>query len=71
MKENITAEELMVFDSLKDKRELSDDDILGLEPIVYDYMVCDPGEEVVGASYEMSYNLEPINTEQCKFMDEF
>lgn len=69
MKEDITAEELIVFDSLKDIRELSEDDILSFEPIVYDYMVCDSGEEVVGATCYMEYNLEPINTEQCKFMD--
>lgn len=69
MKQDITAEELIVFDSLKDIRELSEDDILSFEPVVYDYMVCDSGEEVVGATCYMEYNLEPINAEQCKFMD--
>lgn len=69
MKENITAEELKVFDSLKDQRELSDNDIMEFEPMVLDYMVCDPGEEVVGAICYMGYNLEPTTVEQCNFMN--
>lgn len=69
MKENITEEELRVFDSLKAQRELSDDDIMGFEPMVYNYMVCDSGEEVVGATCYMDYNLEPTSAEQCKFMN--
>ena len=69
MKEEITAEQLIAFDSFKEKWELSDDDILSFKPIVYDYMVCDSGEEVVGAICNMDYNMEPISAEQCKFMD--
>lgn len=69
MKADITTEQLAVFDTLREKRELTDEDILGFKPQVYDYMVCDSGEEVCGAMCYMEYNLEPVSTAQCEYMD--
>lgn len=69
MKDDIGSEQLQAFESLKEKREITDDDIVGFTPEIHDYMVCDPGEKVEGAPCYLSYNMEPTDISQCELLN--
>lgn len=68
MKDGVTSEQLQLTDIVSDER-ITDEEIREMEPHVYDWIVCDPGETAQNAVCSMVYNTEPTNTAQCALMD--
>ena len=68
MKENVTSEQLDLTHVVGGEL-VTDEEIPEMEPYVYDWIVCDPGETAQNAACYMVYNTEPTNTAQCELMD--
>ncbi len=68
MKDGVTSEQLQLTHTVRDEL-ITDEEIPEMEPYVYDWIVCDPGETAENAVCYMDYNTEPTNTAQCALMD--
>lgn len=68
MKEGVTSEQLQLPDAVTGEM-ISDEEISDMQPYVYDWIVCDPGETAENAVCYMAYNTEPTNIKQCELME--
>lgn len=66
IKADATEEELSVFDSFVADGDLEEEKIPTLTPYIYNYMVCDSGETVEGATCYLFGSTKATNAKQCE-----
>lgn len=69
LREEISDEQMQLFDFLKEKWNLTTEEIAEINPEIYDHKVCDPGEEVIGASCDVYYNTPATDIVQCELLE--
>lgn len=62
---NQEATDFSAYDKLVEKGKLSSEKVKALSPTVYNYMVCDTGETVEGATCYLTGSLEATDSTQC------
>ncbi len=67
--ENVTQEQLVVFEAIQKSANISDEDLFKISPYVRDWMVCDPGETVDGAHFYIKGNYTATDTKQCDLIE--
>lgn len=65
IRQDATKEELSAFDPFVNDGDLDSDELISLNPYVYDYMVCDPGETVEGANCYLFGYTQATDSKQC------
>lgn len=68
VRQDTAKEELSAFDSFVNHGDLDPDELISLNPYVFDYMVCDPGETVEGAECYLFGNTLATDVKQCNVL---
>ncbi len=68
VKADATQDELFAFNSFVEAGELETGEISALKPYIYNHMVCDPGEQVEGATCVLFGVQEATEVKQCELL---